>query len=104
MSDHPIVKYNNQIKLIDINKYFDKNISLILYIEELRKIKTKNDMNMAFLVCSDETNKEDFIVFPNKFNLLNDLKVGDIVKVYGKVERRYDKYQVLVNDIRKVYE
>ena len=104
LSDHPIVKYNNKIKLIDINQYFDKNISLILYIEELRKIKTKNDMNMAFLVCSDETNKEDFIVFPNKFNLLNDLKVGDIVKVYGKVERRYDKYQVLVNDIRKVYE
>ena len=104
LSDHPVIKYNNSFKLIDIDRYFDKNVSSILYIEEVKRIKTKNDMNMAFLVCSDETNKEDFIIFPNKFDLISDMKEGDIVRVYGRVEKRFGKYQILVNDIRKVYE
>ena len=69
----------------------------------MMKIKTKDDADMAFLVCSDETDNADLIVFPNKFNLLNDIKIGDIVNVYGRVEKRYDKYQILVNDIKKVY-
>ena len=102
LRDHPILKYNNSFKIIDIENYFDKNISAIFYIEDLKKIKTKNDMDMAFLVCSDETASEDFIIFPNKYNLLNDIKIGDIVKIFGKVEKRYGKYQILVNDIRKV--
>ena len=95
LKDHPILKYNNAFKIIDIEKYFDKTINSILYIEDIKRIKTKNDMNMAFLVCSDETGSEDFIVFPNKYNLINDIRIGDIVKIFGKVE-------ILVNDIRKV--
>jgi len=102
LSDHPVVKYNNIVKLININKYFDKTINMYIYIEEIKKIKTKNEDDMAFIVGSDETNMMDFIVFPNKFNLIKDLKVGDVVKIFGKVEKRYDKYQVLVNDIKKV--
>ena len=88
--------------MININYYFDKSINLILYVEELRKIKTKNNMDMAFMICSDETEKCDFIVFPNKFDLLNNIRVSDIVKIHGRVEKRFDKYQILVNDIKKV--
>ncbi len=103
LSDHPIVKYNNSIKLIDLKEFFDKSVKLYLLVDEMMKIKTKDDADMAFLVCSDETDNADLIVFPNKFNLLNDIKIGDIVNVYGRVEKRYDKYQILVNDIKKVY-
>mgnify|MGYP004466950023 CR=1 FL=1 len=102
LSDHPIVKFNNNMKLIDIGGYFDKSVKIYLLIDEMMKIKTKDDADMAFLVCSDETDNVDLIVFPNKFNLISDIKVGDIVNVYGRVEKRYDKYQILVNDIKKV--
>ena len=102
LRDHPIIKYNNKFKIIDIENYFDKTVNAILYIEDIKRIKTKNDMDMAFLVCSDETGSEDFIVFPNKFNLISNLKIGDIVKVFGRVEKRFGKYQILINDIRKV--
>ena len=57
---------------------------------------------MAFINCSDETSTEDFIVFPNKFNMLDNISNGDIVLITGKVEKRYDKYQVIVNKIEKV--
>ena len=103
LSDHPIIKYNNSIKLIDLKEFFDKSVKLYLLVDEMMKIKTKDDADMAFLVCSDETSNADLIIFPNKFNLLKDIKIGDIVNVYGRVEKRYDKYQILVNDIKKVY-
>ena len=103
LSDHPIIKYNNTIKLIDLKEFFDKSVKLYLLVDEMMKIKTKDDADMAFLVCSDETDNADLIIFPNKFNLLKDIKIGDIVNVYGRVEKRYDKYQILVNDIKKVY-
>ena len=104
LSDHPVVKYNNSVKLINLSDYFDKTIHIYLYVEEVRKIKTKSDDNMAFIIGSDETELIDLIVFPNKFNLLKDIKMGNIVRVYGKVERRYDKYQILINDIQKVFD
>ena len=104
LSNHPVTKYNNSIKLININNYFDKNIKLFLYVEKIKVINTKKNEEMAFLNCSDETNNMDFIVFPSKFNLIRELKSGDIVEIFGKVERRYDKYQILVNDIKKVLE
>ena len=103
LSDHPIVKYNNSIKLIDLKDFFDKSVKLYLLVDEMMKIKTKDNSDMAFIVCSDETDNADLIIFPNKFKLLNDIKIGDIVNVYGRVEKRYDKYQILVNDIKKVY-
>ena len=104
LSDHPVTKYDNNVKLINLISYFDKSINLYVYVEEIRRIKTKNKDSMAFMICSDETDIMDFIVFPNKFNLIKDIKVGDIIKVYGKVEKRYDKFQILVNDIGKVLE
>ena len=102
LSDHPISKYNNRIKLIDLNKYFDKFIKSYVLVESIHKIKTKKSEDMAFINCSDETSIEDFIVFPNKINLINDIDINDIILVSGKVEKRYDKYQIIVNNIEKV--
>jgi len=102
LSDHPVTKYNNSVKLINLSNYFDKTVTLYLYVEEIRKIKTKSEDNMAFIIGSDETELMDLIVFPNKFSLLKDITKGDIIRVYGKVEKRYDKLQILVNDIAKV--
>ena len=36
--------------------------------------------------------------------MIDDIKVGDIVMIVGKVEKRFDKYQILVNEIKKVEE
>ena len=104
LSNHPVVKYNNSIKLINISNYFDKIIKLYVYVEKKKVINTKNGEEMAFLSCSDETCKLDFIVFPAKFNLIHHINDGDIVFIVGKVEKRYDKYQILINEIKKVLE
>ena len=59
---------------------------------------------MAFLSCSDESSKSDFIVFPSKFNLVRDIDSGDIVYIVGKVEKRFDKYQLVVNELLELKE
>lgn len=101
LSNHPVTKYNNSVKLINISDYFDKIIKLYVYVEKKKVINTKNNEEMAFLSCSDESSKSDFIVFPSKFNLVRDINNGDIVYIVGKVEKRFDKYQILVSDIKK---
>ena len=102
ISNHPISKYNNQIKLNNINNYFDKRIKIFVYVENIKIIKTKKNEQMAFLTCSDETTSLDFILFPNKFNLIALLKVGNIILVNGKVERRVNKYQIVIDNLQKV--
>ena len=57
---------------------------------------------MAFITASDETGKGDFVVFPKIVNQIFDIKTGDIVHIKGHVERRYDRYQIIVNEIKKV--
>lgn len=102
ISNHPVSKYNNIVKLDNLSAYFDKVIEIIVYLEEIKVIKTKKDETMAFLVASDEYAKQDFIVFPNKYNMILNINRGDIVKIIGKIEKRINKYQVIVNSIEKV--
>lgn len=102
VSTHPASKYPNVMKLIDIAKYFDKYIETVILVEKLRVINTKTGKDMAFLSGSDETTLADFVIFPDNVSLIATIKVGDLVKIRGKVERRFDKYQIIINKIQKV--
>ena len=102
LSEHPITSLKskvNVINLIDIEKYFNKNIRVLMYVEQIKKIKTKNNKDMYFIVGSDETKNCEFVLFNNDFC---DIILGSVYIVDGKVERRYDKYQIIINRIKKV--
>ena len=57
---------------------------------------------MAFLEISDETGKLDACIFPNRIDYANRIKNGDLLKIVGKVEKRFDKYQIIVNSLEVV--
>ncbi len=101
ISNHPISKYNNIVKLNEISNYFDKVIDIYIYIDSIKTTNTKKNEKMAFITGSDEVGSIDLIVFPNKYNLVSELKIGDIIRVIGKVERRINKYQIIVNKLKK---
>ena len=101
VSNHPASKYN-EIKIINIKNYFDKNITTVGLLESIKTIKTKNNDTMAFLELSDETGTFSYTLFPNKIAYANMLKVGDLLKINGHVEKRYDKYQIIINKIDKL--
>lgn len=102
VSNHPASKYNGKeiTKIRQIKEFLGKNINLVILINDIKKIKTKNNQDMAFLLGSDETGKMDFILFPKNIGYLEKLKVGSLVNVYGTVARRLDKYQININRIR----
>ena len=102
LSSHPVTNLKHKIKAInlkDIVNYYDKNIIALIYIERIKKVKTKSNKEMIFITGSDETNICEFILFPREFC---DIIIGSIYIVEGKVEKRFDKYQIIINRIKKV--
>ena len=101
VSNHPASKYN-EVKINEITKYFDKTITTVGLLEKVKTIKTKKNDTMAFLEISDETGKLDYCIFPNRIDYVNRIKKGDLLKIVGKVEKRFDKYQIVVNSIEVI--
>lgn len=101
ISNHPSSKYICP-KSKDLPKYFDKFIEVTVLIENIKLIKTKKGDNMAFLDLSDDTGKISCTVFPKKTSYLNELKIGDIVKIKGQVQKRLDNYQIILEKLTKI--
>lgn len=100
VSTHPASKYPKVVKMNNIKKYFDKYIETVVLIENIRVVHTKNGKDMAFLRGSDETTSADFVLFPDRVSFLDSVKSGDLVWIKGHVERRFDKYQIVINNMK----
>ncbi len=104
ISNHPTGKYHldNAIKLNCVNSYFDKFVKCIVYVTRITNINTKKGDKMSFVTAEDESASLDFVVFPAKISLMTKFKEKDIILVSGKVEKRIDKYQIVVSNIEKI--
>lgn len=98
VSNHPASKYNC-VKFNNIKEYFDKNIETVGLLEKIKTIKTKKGDTMAFLDLTDETGTISATIFPNRIIYINQIKTGDLLKIYGHVEKRLDRYQIIINKI-----
>lgn len=102
VTNHLASKYVNSFKQANIKENFDKVVDTVVLVEKIKKIKTKNGDDMAFLEASDETGTSEFTIFKEAFPGLKDVFVGSLVKVRGRVEKRMDKYQIVVSNISKI--
>lgn len=104
LSNHPVTEYrlqkNNQISLKDIENYFDQNIAVIVVIDSWKKIDTKKGEKMCFLGCSDESASIDAVIFPNIYQNYVEIPTGSVAEITGHVEKRFDKYQLVVRKIQ----
>lgn len=105
LSNHPVTsykaKYENMIPLNQIQEYHNQKVNVIVMIDRVRTIRTKNGMDMMFLVGSDEYQSMDFTLFPKIHNRYRSLALqsGMIIKVFGRVERRYNTFQIVINEL-----
>lgn len=106
LTNHPSTKYKygrrDYVNLKDVANYFDKNINTVVLVERVKVIKTKNGDNMAFLTCSDEDGSISYTCFPKVYNLYNNITRGDVILVFGKVEKRLNELQIIVSKITKL--
>lgn len=105
LSNHPITdikaKDNSIVSIKNIKNYFDKKINIVIIVDKLKEINTKNNDKMCFITGSDEIDSIDIVVFPDILKQYS-FKVGDILKINGKIERRFDKYQMIANTIENL--
>ena len=101
ITNHPCSKYKDVIKVENIKNYLFKNINMVLLIKSIRTIKDKKGGEMAFLEGEDETGKVNLTMFSSLYAKNNDLKVNELIRVNVKVSKRFDKLNVLVNNIKR---
>ena len=91
-------EFNNNMSIADIKKYFDKKIDIILQVIRKKELATKKGEIMCFLDCEDELSNIDVVIFPNVYNLV-EVNEGDVINIRARVERRFDKYQLVCDRI-----
>ena len=104
ISNHPATSYKtntNAISLESLDKYFDKLVTTIVLVENIKEITTKKGDKMAFVSCSDETGSVDYTFFPKIWNNIN-IKKGNLYKIVGRVEKRYNQIQIIVNGVEEL--
>jgi len=105
LSEYPTTIYKeeyNTIDLIDVDKHFDKVIDTVILVDKIKVIETKKQEKMAFIYGSDPTGVMDYTLFPDVYSNNLDIERGDVLLVRGRVERRFDKHQIIVQKIKKM--
>ena len=103
LSNHPITKYKiayNSISIKQLHSYFNQNINIVIYVDKMKGINTKKNEKMLFITGSDEVNIIDVVLFPKTYLNNSNIEVGDIILLNAKVEKRFDKLQLIANKIK----
>ena len=103
LSKHPTTVYKKDNPYcIDINQIDDnygRVIDNLFLVEKIKKVDTKRGEKMAFITGSDSTGSKEFIFFPKVLKQC-DIEKGYIIKTRGRIEKRLDETQVIVNKVR----
>lgn len=106
LSDHPVSNYRlmypNAILLNQVSNYMNQKISVILFIENMKQIETKKKEQMAFVMGSDESGTIELTLFPKVYQTYQTISKGELYQVVGRVERRLDKIQMIVEEMKQV--
>lgn len=113
LSDHPVSIFQKYFQMLGAKQLSEldqqtKQVRSVVYIVEVKKIRTKKGDAMAFLTLSDQSGDMESVVFPTVYKRIGNLfNKGMIVLLEGKLEQRDGKSQFIINngiDIHEVME
>ena len=111
VSEHPLksvqrsARLLSPINLVELDQYkVRQKVSAVAILAAVKKIITKkNGQPMAFLTLEDMSGQSEAVVFPSIYERLQDVLVeGSQQMVWGKVDRRDDQYQLIVEDLEPI--
>ena len=85
--------------LNNIKNYFNRTITSILYVEDVKTIKTKNNEKMSFIKLTDEYSSVEGILFPNEYKKIGEIEANNVYKIIGKIEKRNNEYQFIIYSV-----
>ena len=105
VTSHKTEKYKlNNKEIMDIcllENNLGKIVNIIVNVDRTKEIITKKNDIMCFITGSDNTGSTTLIVFPDLYKEINKFKKNEIIKVKGKVERRFNEFQIICNEIER---
>lgn len=110
VSDHPLKSVHQAAQIltpVNLNQMSDQkqkaNISAVVMLTSVKKVITKNGDPMAILQVEDLTGQSEAVVFPKIYATLNPLLIADTpLIIWGKVEKRDDQTQLIVEDAEPI--
>ncbi|WP_267383150.1 OB-fold nucleic acid binding domain-containing protein [Cyanobacterium sp. uoEpiScrs1] len=106
ISEHPLKSVKEAAKILSPinlseleNKKSKSKISAVVIVNEVKKIVTKTGKEMAFLTLEDVSGQSEGVVFSEVYKRIKELLVEDNqLIIWGKVDRRDDKVQLIIED------
>lgn len=78
-------------------------IQILLYVEKVRSIRTKNGEIMQFISGSDEFAQCECVAFPKVFAKYGEsLQIGNCLLIRGKIEQRQSQQQIVIYEVQKL--
>ncbi|MDJ0733107.1 MAG: OB-fold nucleic acid binding domain-containing protein [Nostocaceae cyanobacterium] len=110
VSDHPLKTLQKSARVlapINLSQLGDQKeesiVCAVVMLNNVNKVITKKGDPMAFLQIEDLTTSSEAVVFPKTYERINLLlEVDRRLIIWGKVDRREDKMQLIVEDIEPV--
>jgi DNA polymerase III subunit alpha len=106
ISEHPLTSIQKSaqilspVNLSDLEQKMNKKVSTVVILIGVKKHPTKP---MAFLTLEDISGTVEAVVFPSTYEKIKDLLVEDAhAIVWGKVNKREDKIQIVVDDLEPI--
>jgi DNA polymerase-3 subunit alpha len=110
VSDHPLKSLKPAASLltpINLSQFKeqtkDTKVCAVVMLNNVKKVMTKKGDQMAILQIEDLTGQSEAVVFAKTYERISEqLEVDARLIVWGKVDRRDDQNQLIVEDVEKV--
>lgn len=104
INNHPASNYNSKYitKLSNIVDKVYSDVYIVGKVEKITNIKTKNNMDMAFISISDDTLLFDVVSFSDTTDLIANISLYSLVKISGRVTRKNDKVSIVLKNIVEI--
>ncbi|MGD1921068.1 MAG: OB-fold nucleic acid binding domain-containing protein [Pleurocapsa sp.] len=110
ISDHPLKAINQAAQILSpislsalSEQKARQKISAVVMLNSVRKIITKKGDPMAFVQMEDITGEAEGTIFPSTYGDLEPLlEEGKQLIIWGKAQKRNDKYQLIIDDAEVV--
>ncbi|MEM8780202.1 MAG: OB-fold nucleic acid binding domain-containing protein [Cyanobacteria bacterium P01_G01_bin.49] len=109
VSEHPLKSISQSaqifspVNLSELGQKIRQKVSVIIMVNEVKQYTTKKGDLMAFLTLEDVFSQIEGVIFPESYQRIRDLLIEDArLIVWGKVDRRDDKLQLIVEDAETI--
>jgi DNA polymerase-3 subunit alpha len=110
LSDHPLRQLARPIQMLSpislgrLEEQADKaRVSVVAMLPEVRQVTTRKGDRMAVLQLEDLSGSAECVVFPKAYARLSDhLMVDARLMIWGSVDRRDDRVQLILDDCRAI--